>query len=318
MFGTGPFAIPTFRALCASAHQMVALVTQPVRGQAAPGIESMRSVAGEHGITIIDPVDINSDEGQKLLEPLAAEMFVVADYGQILSAATLRLARLGAINLHGSLLPKYRGAAPINWAIYRGETRTGVTVIHMTPQLDAGPALAQAETPIGADETAPQLEARLAALGPPLVLKTIEDIAAGRAHPLPQNPAEATRARRLRKSDGAIDWSRSAQEIRNQMRAFEPWPRTHTHALRQGRPPLRVIVGRATVVDESSPPADRQSGEILQADAEGIVVCTGRGLLRLEQLQPAGKQMMSAAEFLRGYRTGPGDRFGSETDSGRS
>ena len=168
MMGTGPFAVPTFRALLASPHEMLGLVTRPDkpahRREKSPA-NPMREVALQHRLKVFEPESINSPEAQAWLGELAADLFVVCDYGQILSRDILSLARLGGINLHASLLPKYRGAAPINWAIYHGETETGVTVIHMTPQLDAGPCLVQHRTPIGPDETAPDLETRLAELG---------------------------------------------------------------------------------------------------------------------------------------------------------
>src|SRR5690242_5642003 len=231
MMGTGPFAAPTFRALYDTPHEVLALVTQPVRTQ--PGRRElppspMRLVAQEHGTPILDPESINTDEMRAKLAEFRPDLFIVADYGQILSAETLAVAPLGGINLHGSLLPKYRGAAPINWAIYHGEEETGVTVIHITPRVDAGPCLAKAATPIDPDENAAELEARLAVLGAPLILQAIDDLQAGRASAIPQDKSQATRAPRLKKSDGEIDWSRPAQAIKNQVRALEPWPKAFT------------------------------------------------------------------------------------------
>lgn len=310
MLGTGPFAGPLFRALYGGRHSVAALVTQPVRA-ARPGaaLSPLRQTAAEQNTPVYDPETINADEARALLADLAADLFVVADYGQILSAETLAAARLGGVNLHGSLLPKYRGAAPINWAIYRGETETGVSVIHMTPRVDAGPVLAQARTAIDADENAVALERRLAELGAPLTVRTIDELAQGRAVVLPQDPALASPARRLRKTDGRIDWSRPAAAIYNQVRALEPWPRTYTFWQRSGHPPLRLILGRCSLADA---PQAAAAGSVARCDDE-LVVAAGLGGLRIYELQPAGKRMLSAAEFLRGYHVQPGDRF---TDAG--
>jgi methionyl-tRNA formyltransferase len=309
MLGTGPFAAPTFRALYTSRHQVAALVTQPLRA-ARPAAQvaatPLRETAFEHGTPIFDPESINTEDARKLLGQLAADLFIVADYGQILSSETLATARLGGINLHGSSLPKYRGAAPINWAIYHGDTETGVTVIHMTPRIDAGPILATAKTAIDPEETAAELEGRLAELGGPLVLQAIDDLAAGRATALAQDASQASPARRLRKTDGAIDWTRAAAAIKNQIRALEPWPRTYTFWLRAGHPPLRLILGRTSVVDA---PAGSSAGEVVRADEE-LVVATGSRALQIHELQPSGKRMMVATEFLRGYRVQVGEHFG--------
>jgi methionyl-tRNA formyltransferase len=210
--------------------------------------------------------------------------------------------------LHASLLPKYRGAAPINWAIYHGETETGVTVIHMTPQIDAGPAIAQAAVMIGAEETAVDLEPRLAALGAPLVLQCIEQLAADEARPISQDPTLATRAPRLRKTDGLADWTRSSVALHNQVRAMVPWPGTYTFWARPAGEPLRLILNQVNVARDPRP-ASAAAGEIVEAAAGQLSVATGDGVLAIERLQPAGKRILSAAEFLRGYPVRPGERF---------
>jgi methionyl-tRNA formyltransferase len=268
----------------------------------------MREAALQHGTPIFDPPSINTDEARDVLRGYGADLFVVADYGQILAPETLATARLGGINLHGSLLPKYRGAAPINWAIYRGETETGVTVIQMSPRVDAGGALAAVRTPIDPDETAVDLERRLAELGAPLIVETIDKLAAGTIAPHPQDKSQATGARRLRKTDGEIDWRRTAREIKNQIRALEPWPRTSTNWLRAGSEALRVIVCRADV-DES--PTTAEPGTVVAVGKDEFSVATGGGILSISELQPAGKREMSALDFLRGHPLKPGDRFGS-------
>jgi methionyl-tRNA formyltransferase len=211
--------------------------------------------------------------------------------------------------LHASLLPKYRGAAPINWAIYQGETETGVTVIHITPRVDAGPAIAQARTPIGPDETAADLEPRLAELGAPLVIGAIAAIESGTERPIEQDPAQATRAPRLKKELGAVDWTRSAAAIKNQARALQPWPKTYTFWQREGSEPLRLILDRVHV----EPGASGRPGTVLEASGDRLVIATGEGGLAIDAIQPAGKRVLSAGEFLRGYPVQLGERFGDES-----
>jgi methionyl-tRNA formyltransferase len=313
MMGTGPFAAPTFRALFDTRHRVVGLVTQPLRGargrQDAPP-SPLRSIATQLAVPILDPPSINEPEAQETLRRLQPELFIVADYGQILSPETLAIARLGGLNLHGSLLPKYRGAAPINWAIYRGETETGVTIIHMTPALDAGPCLVQSRTSIAPDETAAELEPRLAELGAPLVCQTIDALQAGQAQPIPQDPALVTKARRLRKTDGEIDWRRSAQQIKNQVRAMQPWPGCYTFWHRPDGPAVRLIVGRVAVCPSL---VAAEPGSVLEAAGDRLIVVTGHDAVNLETIQPSGKRPLATAEFLRGYRVEPGQRFGPES-----
>lgn len=318
MLGTGPFAVPTFRALCESGHEVAALVTRPEhsgRGGRKPPPNPMRGEAEARGVRVFAPESVNTDEARAELAALASDLLVVCDYGQILKSETLAVARHGGVNLHASLLPKYRGAAPFQWAIYHGETETGDSVIRMTAGLDAGPVIGQCRTPIGPDETAGELEPRLAAMGAPLVLAAVEQIAAGAVAPLPQDPSQATKAPRLRKADGRIDWSRSAAQIKNQVRAFEPWPRSHTDWRRDNREPgatgvspapTRLIVRRVALTGETSP---SPPGVVLEA-AGRLLVATGEGVLEVLEIQPAGKRSLAAAEFLRGYPLEIGQRLG--------
>jgi methionyl-tRNA formyltransferase len=270
--------------------------------------------AGEQlNLEVWSPTTVNSPESQARLASLAADLLVVCDYGEILRPEALATARLGGINLHGSLLPKYRGAAPVQWAILRGETETGNSVIHMTPGLDAGPILGQQRTPIDADEDAAQLEERLALLGAELVLQTADALEAGAARPIPQDTSQATRAPRLKKEQGAIDWSRPAQAIKNQVRALRPWPRAYTFWRGSGKDSLRLNIDRVAVAPAhttagapaATPPAP---GTILDA-TNRLLIVTADGALEILELQPAGKRSMPAGEFLRGYRVRPGDRF---------
>jgi methionyl-tRNA formyltransferase len=312
--GTGPFAVPMFRAILESPHPVLALVTRPDRPahrrERVP-VNPMRDMARERAVEIFESDSINSAESQAWLREKTADLFVVCDYGQILSRETLALASHGGINLHASLLPKYRGAAPINWAIYHGESETGITVIHMTPQLDAGPALVQTRTPIGPAESAPELEARLAQLGVAAVLKAIDILASGDEAGVSQDQSAASTAPRLKKEDGLVDWSRTAKEIFDQVRGLEPWPKTHTFWQRPGHEPVRLILERvepmAAILSDSG---GIVAGTIIQADAQGLVVACGEGALRVQSLQPAGKRAMSAGEFLRGHPLKVRDRLG--------
>ena len=265
---------------------------------------------------MFDPESINAPEAHAELKRLAADLYVVCDYGQILSRDTLGLARLGGINLHASLLPKYRGAAPINWAIYHGESETGVSVIQMTPRLDAGPCLLQKRTPIDPNETAMEVEARLAELGAPAVVEAVALLATGGQHSgIPQDASLATKAPRLKKTDGLVDWSRTAHEIRNQVRAFQPWPKTHTFWRHVDGEPVRLIleevvatseeVVKVTLADDPRP----VPGTAISVDKESLMILCGQGAILPQQVQPAGKRVMSIGEFLRGHPVQVGDRF---------
>jgi methionyl-tRNA formyltransferase len=314
MMGTGPFAVPAFRGLYTTGHELAALVTRPLtppRGTRKPPPAPMRNVAAEHGTPIYDPEDVNAPDANERLREYEADLLVVCDYGQILSAETLSTARLGGINIHGSLLPKYRGAAPVNWALYHGERETGVSLIHMTPQLDAGPVIAQGRTPIEPDETAEQLEQRLSEIGARLVLESLGPLEAGRLEPITQDASLASKAPRLKKTDGLIDWSRPALAIKNHIRAVYPWPRAYTFWHRPDGPPLRLIVGPVAVVDSSS--SSVAPGTVVDVAPDRLTLQTGEDAVSLTSLQPAGKRELAIAEFLRGYQVQVGDRFGPES-----
>ena len=304
LFGTGPFAVPSFENLIQSEHEIAALVTRPIAdsGKRRKTAENPTRDLGEaHGLQILDPQSINTDEAVAALQAFDADLFVVCDYGQILSRDALAAAKLGGINLHGSLLPKYRGAAPIHWAIYNGDPVTGVTIIHMTPRLDGGPCLVKVETEIGAEETTEQIEPRLALLGVDAVNQSIEMLQAWDGTSeigTKQKQSEATKAPRLSKSDGRINWARTAIEIKNQIRAFQPWPGTFTTWQQDGKPEQRLIVHQATVTPDQESQA--QPGTVVVCDKTDLVVQTGAGQLSLNIVQPAGKKPMPIADYLRG------------------
>jgi len=314
MMGTGPFAVPTLRRLYESGHAVLALVTRPPRpmhGKTQAETNPMRELAVERGTPVHEPESINTPHARSVLASYQPDLFVVCDYGQILKPETLEIARLGGINLHASLLPKYRGAAPINWAIYHGETETGVTIIHMSPLVDAGPAIAQARTPIDTEETAAELEPRLAELGAPIVVQAIDDLAAGAVQAIAQDQAQATRAPRLKKELGQVDWRRSAAKIHNQVRALNPWPKTFTFWQRPGGEPLRLILEKVHVEPVADPTLAAEPGTVLEAKGDRLAIAAGQQVLVIDAIQPAGKRVVSAAEFLRGYPVRAGERFGA-------
>ncbi|MCP4476742.1 MAG: methionyl-tRNA formyltransferase [Planctomycetaceae bacterium] len=316
MFGTGPFAVPTFEALIQSPHEVVALFTRPIAdsGKRRKTAENpTRDVAESAGLSVFDPMNVNDSESVEQLLKFEADLFVVCDYGQILSRECLAASKLGGINLHGSLLPKYRGAAPINWAIFQGEPVTGITIIHMTAKLDGGPCLIKAETEIGSQETAEQIEPRLAKLGVTPVLEAIDILENWDGNsPIGQiqDPAQATRAPRLKKSDGKIDWSRSAVEIVNQIRAFQPWPGSftnwHNEKLKQ---PLRLIIHQATALPELGDFGAKAPGSVLVSDGNALVIQSGTGPISIDTVQPAGKRAMPIGDFLRGRAPAIDDLF---------
>ena len=321
MMGTGLFAEPALEALLAGPHPVVGLVTQPdraagaERGSTRQTGRGMKTIAEERGVPVLQPESINTSEGVAALQALRPDLFVVAAYGQILSRDVLAVPPHGGINVHASLLPKYRGAAPIAWAIYHGETRTGVTIIKMSTSLDAGDMLAQEATDIGADETAGDVEARLAPLGAKLALQVIEQIQAGALQGHKQDPSLVTKAPKLKKEHGLIDWGRAAGQVSNHVRAMQPWPTAYTFLHRHDQPPLRVIIYRTGEIAVASSSADHPApGCFLLPADNSLWVATGANeAVEIRELQPAGKRRMSAKDFLRGNKLQAGDRFGPET-----
>lgn len=314
MLGTGPFAVPTLRALATSRHEVLLVVTRPPQGR-RPEPSPIHQAAETLNLPLWVPDTVNCTKAQKRLEALAADLLVVCDYGEILKPATLTTTRLGGINLHGSLLPKYRGAAPVQWAILRGEVETGNSVIQMTPGLDAGPCLGQQRTVIDPDEDAGQLEARLAVMGAELALRVLDDLAADTAQPIEQDARLASKAPCLKKEQGRIDWSCTAQEIKNLVRGLRPWPRGFTFWHRPDGKPLRLNIDRVRLADlpTGGGEVDRSAaaGTIIESAGQ-LLIATGSGGIEALELQPAGKRSMGAGEFLRGYPVRRGDRFGPE------
>ena len=302
--GTGPFAVPSLRALVASEHEVLRVVTRPPRGRRGEPPAPMAVATEELGLPLWQPESVNLPESVERLTADKADLLVVCDYGEILKPAALGSTRLGGINLHGSLLPKYRGAAPVQWAVLNGDAETGAAVIQMTPGLDAGPILGEVRTPIDPDETAGELEARLSLLGAELTLQTVHGLAAGTQTGKPQDKALATKAPRLKKEDGLIDWSRPATEIKDQVRGLQPWPRAYTFVPQAKGDPLRLVIDRVALADGSGKP-----GEVLAADKR-LVIATGDGALELLDVQPAGKRRMTAGDWLLGAKIDAGVALG--------
>lgn len=305
--GTKDFALPSFRALAATRHKPLALITQPdrPRGRKQQLVPAPLKLEAEAlGIPVHQPESINAPDALGLLQALAPDLLVTAAYGQILSDAVLDLPRLGGINLHGSILPKYRGAAPVARAIQRGETETGVTVIRMNTRVDSGGMIAVAPTPIDPNETAGELESRLADLGAPLLADVVERMSAGPVGVLAQDPNLATRAPKLRKEDGRIDWTRSAREVHDLVRAMQPWPTASTSWSEHGGEARPLIVHRTQMVDGSGVP-----GQVLESGRDRLVVAAGSGAVGLLIVQVPGRKPLPASAFLRGRAIGGAVRF---------
>jgi methionyl-tRNA formyltransferase len=301
MLGTGDFALPTFDHLCETGHNVVALITQPDKPQGRKQeilFSPIKLAALARGIAVFQPESINTPEGLEVVRGLSPDLLVTAAYGQILSAEVLSIPTMGGINLHGSILPKFRGAAPVARAIERGEAETGVTVIRMSPRVDAGGMIAFARTPIDPDETAGALEDRLALLGAPLVSEAIARLVLGDVTILTQDPAAVTKAPKLKKEDGRIDWTKSARGVHDLVRAMQPWPVASTTWDRGPlTPSVRLIVHETSVVEGEGEP-----GLVVEGQGDRFVVASGHGAVRLLRVQLEGKKPLSAEEFLRGHR----------------
>lgn len=304
--GTPAFALPSLRELIAQPDFNVeAVITQPDRPRGRGhevASSSVKDAALEAGIAVYQPEKIKSESAHDFFRRVMPDAVVIIAYGQIIPQTLLDIPPLGWINLHASLLPKYRGAAPINWAIVNGETRTGVTTMQVEAGLDTGPILLKQEMEIAPDETAPQLALRLAEAGAPLVIETLRRLGRGELKPQPQNNADATLAPILKKEDGRIDWSRPAPAIYDRIRGLQPWPGAFTTF----RGKACQIWGMPAEKWESSASA----GSIVQTPEVFVACGSGTGL-RLEFVQLEGRKRITVREFASGARLTPSDRFGS-------
>jgi len=311
--GTGRLAQPTFAALCASEHEIVGLVTQPDRAGRGhhQHVNPLKVLAESRGIPVFQPEKIRAPESLEVLSAWRADLFVVAAYGQILSKNVLEMPRLGCINVHASLLPKYRGATPIHAAVLNGDAETGVTIIRLVKELDAGPMLGAVRTPIGPGETTGELEGRLAELSIPLTLRVISELELGTNQAVEQDAAQASHVGKLTKENGWIPWGKSCDEIACHIRGMQPWPGSFTLLLQEGHGPLRLKILEVGPVDAESAEV---AGLVTAVTKDSIRVGCGRGEIEIRKLQPDGKRPMSSGDFLRGHLVRPGDRFGSESD----
>ena len=304
--GTGDFAIPSFEAVLLAGHEVLALVTQPDRekgrGQRVTPAR-IKAVAEARGIPVLQPRRIREDAALATLRNLRPQILVVVASGQILPKALLEIPPRGAINVHGSLLPRWRGAAPIQWAIASGDAETGVTTMLLDEGLDTGGVLLAQAAPIGPEETASELSPRLAALGADLLVRTLRGLEDGSLLPRPQDEARATKARILTKEDGRLDWNLPATALACRVRGFHPWP--GAFAVFEGRSlkALRVLV-------EAGVGAGTVPGTVLAVDENGVVVaCANGSRLRLLEVQPESRKAMPAAAFAQGARVRPGARL---------
>ena len=301
--GTPDFAVASLSALLNAGHQICGVFTQPdkpknrgMRLQTSP----VKEFSIAHNIPVFQPAKMKDGEAMGYVRTLEPELIVVAAYGRILPPDILDYPTHGCINVHSSLLPKYRGAAPINWAILNGDRTTGVTIMHMAPELDAGDIILQRETPIGPDETAPELFARLSELGGELLLEAVDLLARNEAPRTPQKGELATYAPMLGRELSPIDWSKAAQVLHNQVRGLLPWP-----CATADFGGIRCKVFKTDIVCGS---ADSAPGTIVEAGKTGITVsCGDKTLLRVKELQPDGKKRMAAADFLRGHPLAEGE-----------
>jgi methionyl-tRNA formyltransferase len=315
--GTPEFAVPSLHHLLAQSDlQVVGVVTQPDRPRGrghATSSSPVKEAAVAARVPVYQPEKIKSDEASEYFNRTAPDAVVIIAYGQIIPQRLIEIARLGWINLHGSLLPKYRGAAPIHRAIINGEARTGLTTMRIDAGLDTGPTLLKFETEIGLDETAPQLYARLSDAGAPLVVETLRALDRGTISPAPQDNSQASFAPPLKKEEGRIDWSLPAQQIYNRIRGLQPWP----GAFSSFRGKNCAIWGRAlskpntvTSLTDSAAPAIHPLGNILTGGGNVSVACGEGTALQLEFVQLEGRKRVTALEFANGARLTPGDRFG--------
>jgi methionyl-tRNA formyltransferase len=301
-FGTPGFAVPTLQALLRSRHAIVGVVSQPDRPRGRGGHTPPTPVKVAAGtVAVLQPERLKEPSFRDALAAMQLDLGVVAAYGKILPDWLLALPRLGMINVHASLLPRYRGAAPIHRALMAGEPEIGVTIMRIVKELDAGPMLARTAIPVASDATTGDVERTLASVGADLLVETVDAIADGRATEEPQDDSQATYAPKIAPEDSRIDWTRSAWDIHNQVRGLNPSPMAWTRA---GE--ARVLIVRTVAEDEA---AAAGPGEVVESRRGVLRVATARGTLRILELKPEGRRAMSARDFLAGHPLPPGARL---------
>ena len=311
--GSATFALPSLDILAESDYTVIGVITQPDkpigRGQQVQG-PPVKARASELRLPVYQPSSLKTEETRGLLTLLTPELIVVVAYGKILPSWLLKFPKYGCVNLHGSLLPKYRGAAPVHWAIANGETKTGVCTMLLDEGLDTGPVYLSEETPIGPDEAAPSLYDRLAKIGAPLVRKTIDGIVAGALSARPQDDSQATFAPSLKKEDGFLDWSRPAAEIHNRVRAFNPWP--GTVAIFRGQ---KCKITKTSSALNAEGPLEGEPGSIVASKGRLTVRCGDGKLLEILSIQPESRKAVSGADFANGMRVQATEKFLSLMDN---
>ncbi len=306
-FATAEFAIPSLKALIDSPHKISAVVTQPDRARGrnlkvSPSAPKVLAVT--HGIPVYQPENASSPESVSYLRSLEPDLFVVIAFGQILKKDALSIPAKCAINLHGSLLPKYRGAAPTNWAVINGDTSSGVTVIRLNEKMDEGDIILKAALGIGPEDTNITVNEKLSDLGAKILMESVSRIEKGSAEFTRQDASQATIARKLRKEDGVIDWSKPAAVIHNRVRGLMPWPGAYTYWNNKA---LKVL--STGIYDYPDSPA-AETGEVLDVvEGKGIIVKTGSVPIAITYLQLEGKKVLDADSFVRGHRISKGDTF---------
>jgi methionyl-tRNA formyltransferase len=306
-FGTPAFAVPSLGALLESRHPVVALVSQPDRpkGRGQKLLPTpTKELALSRSVPVLQPLKLRDEAFLRAVETARPDLGIVAAYGRILPERLLQIPRLGMINVHASLLPRYRGAAPVHRAVIDGEPETGVTIMRVVAALDAGPTFASVRRPIGPDDTSVEVEADLARLGADLLLEIVEALAGGGAIEVPQDEANATYAPKVTKEEGMIDWTLPAARLHNLVRGLQPWP-----LVSASFGGVRARIRRTAVTAE---PTSAAPASVTSADGDAIAVAAGDGrILHILELQPEGRRAMTAREFLAGHRIEPGTRLRS-------
>ena len=307
--GTPEFSVPSLRKLHETGHEVVVVVTQPDRRAGRgrkPRAPAVKVAALELGLPVEQWENVNDGAVVERVRLVRPDVIVVVAFGQILHDELLAVPPMGAINVHASLLPRYRGVAPINWVILNGESETGVTTMFMARKVDAGEIILTKRTPIGDSETAGELSARLSEMGAEVLVETLNLVESGEAPRIKQNPGEATYARKLKKGDGEIDWERPAGDIVDHVRGMTPWPGAYTWFRGRVLCVERAAEGQSGATGDAG--STGEPGEVVSAGEQGLEVATGRGTVVLLEVHPEGRKSMSAGAFVRGHRPRVGSR----------
>lgn len=311
LMGTGEFAVPPFRALLGSDHSVVGVLTQPDRSGRGhhQHINPVKEMSVALNVPVFQPERVNRREMLDTLRSLNADVFIVAAYGQILKPELLAIPRLGAFNLHGSLLPRHRGAAPVQYSIWTGDTKTGVTIFQIEPALDSGPIVGKIETSIGPTETSGELMLRLAELSVPLTLQAIQQLADGTAVFEKQDDSQVTLAPKIARESQTIDWSQSCHQIDCHVRAMQPWPKASTILSRDGQTALRCTIQQVGLSPNLSLPSlPSVVGSLYECHGR-LFAAAGDGWLEILRIQPDGRKSMDGRSFINGHSITSNDRF---------